>query len=77
MLRYACALLLVAAATISSAGLASSGTPFDGRWSVVVETDKGACDRAYRYGLQITNGKVIGWDHAVDDATHQRVAEII
>ena len=30
----------------------------DGRWSVLVITDKGDCDRAYRYPVQITNGAV-------------------
>jgi hypothetical protein len=38
--------------------VASAGTPFDGRWSVVVETERGSCDRAYRYGLLIQNGNV-------------------
>lgn len=58
MLRYAFVLLMTAAATVNSAVMASSASVFDGRWSVVVETEKGDCDRAYRYGLQITNGKV-------------------
>jgi hypothetical protein len=58
MLRYGCALLIAATATISSVALASSASVFDGRWSVVVETDKGDCDRAYRYGLVINNGNV-------------------
>lgn len=31
---------------------------FDGPWSVVVVTDSGSCDRAYRYGVQISNGRV-------------------
>ena len=30
---------------------------FDGRWSVVIETVRGACD-SYRVGLDIVNGKV-------------------
>jgi hypothetical protein len=58
MLRFACAVLVAATATVNSASLASSASPFDGRWSVVIETDKGDCDPAYRYGLQITNGNV-------------------
>ena len=31
---------------------------FDGPWSVVVITDQGSCDRAYRYGVEIQNGRV-------------------
>jgi len=33
-------------------------TPFDGAWSVLIVTDAGGCDRAYRYALHIVNGKV-------------------
>ena len=33
-------------------------TSFDGPWSVLVITDSGSCDRAYRYGVQISNGRV-------------------
>jgi hypothetical protein len=29
---------------------------FDGTWSVEVVTDKGACDRAYRYSVILDNG---------------------
>lgn len=32
---------------------------FDGPWSVVIITDSGSCDRAYRYGVQISNGRVV------------------
>jgi hypothetical protein len=31
---------------------------FDGPWSVVIITDQGNCDRAYRYGLRIEAGRV-------------------
>jgi len=31
---------------------------FDGRWSVVIITDSGSCDRAYRYGLRISAGRL-------------------
>jgi hypothetical protein len=37
----------------------------DGRWSVLTITEKGTCDRAYRYELRIANGKV---SYAGDDA---------
>jgi hypothetical protein len=31
---------------------------FDGRWSVVIITDSGSCDRAYRYGVRIAGGHI-------------------
>ena len=31
---------------------------FDGTWSVLIVTDAGTCDRAYRYALHIGNGRV-------------------
>jgi hypothetical protein len=34
-------------------------TAFDGDWSVVIMTQSGGCDRAYRYGVRISNGDVI------------------
>ncbi|WP_262271891.1 hypothetical protein [Microvirga yunnanensis] len=30
---------------------------FDGNWSVEVVTEKGACDRAYRYAVIVQNGR--------------------
>ena len=48
-----------------AAGFAIAGTvspvmaaPKDGNWSVVVVTEKGTCDRAYRYSVAVANGKV-------------------
>jgi hypothetical protein len=34
-------------------------TAFDGDWSVVIMTQRGGCDRAYRYGVRIANGDVL------------------
>ena len=34
-------------------------TAFDGDWSVVIMTQSGSCDRAYRYGVRIANGDVV------------------
>ena len=31
---------------------------FDGTWSVLIVTEKGTCDRAYRYPVKIENGSV-------------------
>jgi len=33
-------------------------TAFDGDWSVLIVTQAGPCDRAYRYGVRIANGDV-------------------
>jgi hypothetical protein len=56
MLRYGFA--LVVAATTAFASAASATAAYDGRWSVVIQTDRGSCDQAYRYGLMIVNGNV-------------------
>ena len=37
---------------------ASARTNFDGTWSVLIVTQKGTCDRAYRYPVKIDNGAV-------------------
>jgi hypothetical protein len=36
----------------------ASAKSFDGGWSVLVVTEKGTCDRAYRYPVKIENGSV-------------------
>ena len=33
-------------------------TNYDGNWSVLIVTNSGSCDRGYRYGLSIRNGRV-------------------
>jgi hypothetical protein len=38
---------------------APASTAFDGDWSVVIMTQSGGCDRAYRYGVRIANGDVL------------------
>ena len=50
--------LLAAACTASLPETAAARTPFDGAWSVLIVTQRGSCDRAYRYGVQIINGNV-------------------
>ena len=39
--------------------LAVARTVYDGEWSVLIVTEPGTCDRAYRYGVQINNGNVL------------------
>jgi hypothetical protein len=39
--------------------MASAQRMFDGSWSVLVVTERGTCDRAYRYGISIRSGRVV------------------
>ena len=50
--------LAASALTPAPAATATTRTPFDGQWSVLIVTNSGPCDRAYRYGLAIQNGDV-------------------
>ena len=61
--------LRTTAATLALAVLTTSVVPavaapiasaksFDGGWSVLIVTEKGTCDRAYRYPVKIENGAV-------------------
>jgi hypothetical protein len=35
-----------------------TGGGYDGLWSVLIVTEKGTCDRGYRYPVRITRGRV-------------------
>jgi len=54
----------LAAAAILSASILPASAPafarssYDGQWSVLIVTQKGTCDRAYRYPVKIDNGSV-------------------
>ena len=54
------ALALLAAMTVSAspAPITAGKASFDGAWSVLIVTQKGTCDRAYRYPIKIQNGTV-------------------
>jgi hypothetical protein len=43
----------------SLTSLAIARTVYDGQWSVLIVTEQGTCDRAYRYGVQIADGNVL------------------
>ena len=47
------------AATLGGATPAGSSPSYDGIWSVVIVTEKGTCDRAYRYPIRIRNGALL------------------
>jgi hypothetical protein len=54
------ALIAIASTIMASAILASSASlavpRYDGLWSVSIVTEKGDCDRGYRYPVRISNG---------------------
>ena len=54
------AFLAASAAPAIPAPIAASKASFDGQWSVLIVTEKGRCDRAYRYPIKIQNG-VVGY----------------
>jgi hypothetical protein len=50
---------LMTFAAVLGAAPVGSAPNYDGVWSVVIMTDKGTCDRAYRYPIRIQNGSVL------------------
>jgi hypothetical protein len=44
--------------------------PYDGNWSVLIVTDSGTCDRAYRYALKIADGRVFYDDPSFNVSGH-------
>jgi hypothetical protein len=49
-------------ATVCVAAVATEAparTPYDGAWSVLIVTSRGECDRAYRYGISIVDGRIV------------------
>jgi hypothetical protein len=58
-------LLILAAAPDATAASAKAKRPlgqgtgiFDGLWSVLIITERGTCDRGYRYAVRIKGGRV-------------------
>ena len=50
--------ILAAVCAVSTLSTATARTVYDGQWSVLIVTQQGTCDRAYRYGVQIVDGDV-------------------
>ena len=48
--------LVAASATIATTSSTYAVPGYDGLWSVSIVTEKGACDRGYRYPIRISNG---------------------
>lgn len=58
---------LVATTTFAGDGAAAAArASYNGRWSVVIITEQGTCDRGYRYAIDISNG-VMHYDGDVVD----------
>ncbi len=53
-----------------AAPAAKARAGFDGNWSVLIVTDSGTCDRAYRYALQILNGRITYPDQTINITGH-------
>jgi hypothetical protein len=49
---------LLALALLSGTPAGARAAAVDGVWSVLVITDKGTCDRAYRYSVEVRDGRV-------------------
>jgi hypothetical protein len=57
--RAALALVAISFAGALGAAAPAAATPnYDGLWSVIIMTQKGDCDAAYRYPVRISNGAV-------------------
>ncbi len=56
--RLVCLSAAAAAVSCLAASTALARSPYDGSWSVVIITDSGSCDRAYRYNLNVQSGRV-------------------
>jgi hypothetical protein len=53
----AIAALLLGTAVASHSPAAHAAAP-DGNWSVLIITEKGTCDRGYRYDVNVSHGRV-------------------
>ena len=58
MIRHHRGALAVGLALVLAAPAAIAKTAYDGRWSVLVVTEKGTCDRAYRYDIEVADGNL-------------------
>jgi len=56
--RRALLLMFVLLAIGWSPASTNAQSAFNGRWSVLIITEVGDCDRAYRYGVRIERGQI-------------------
>jgi hypothetical protein len=57
-IRLSVAVSAVAAAVLAAPAPAHAQAGFNGTWSVLIITNSGRCDRAYRYPVRVNNGRV-------------------
>jgi hypothetical protein len=57
--RRALCALIAAAATFATATSTIALPGYDGLWSVSIVTEKGDCDRGYRYPIRISKGTLV------------------
>ena len=69
LLRALSGVVLLAWLTIIAAAPAFAQSRYDGLWSVLIITEKGTCDRGYRYPLRIARGRVNHADPASSSFT--------
>ncbi|MGI8525027.1 MAG: hypothetical protein ACR2K5_02435 [Pseudolabrys sp.] len=50
--------VLIAGLMLSGMAGQASAAVLDGRWSVLIVTEKGDCDRAYRYEINVADGRI-------------------
>jgi hypothetical protein len=65
--RLICAFIAASATFVATQSLAVPN--YDGLWSVSVVTEKGDCDRGYRYPIRISHGQLINAGDAVFTVT--------
>jgi hypothetical protein len=59
LIRASFAVAALAVATTAASAPGAAKTNFDGSWSVSIVTEKGECDRGYRYPIAINNGTLV------------------
>ena len=57
--RNAWLALALIAMGLTGIGPGKAAANFDGAWSVLIMTESGDCDRAYRYPVRVQNGRVL------------------
>jgi hypothetical protein len=50
--------LLPLSSTTPNLTIATAGTAYEGAWSLSIVTERGTCEPAYRFGVQIVDGAV-------------------
>src|SRR5262249_30956390 len=65
--RHAALAALLGLGVVAASAPVQATSNFDGKWSVVVVTEKGDCDRAYRYPIDIRGQNLVNAGNASFD----------